>query len=91
MLSNPPVIAGDGLLPNLAPFPQVIFTAPEEVVSELLCPFSHTLSPPDSEVGTQLPQTHHAQPPPDDVSPSTTSISNFQTPVGYSGSHHLDL
>jgi hypothetical protein len=87
---QPPVISGDGLLPNLTPYSQVIFTAPEEIVGEHLWPFSHTLSSPDSEAGAQLPQTHHAQPPPDDINPSTTSISNFQTPVNYSGSHHLD-
>ena len=91
LLSNPLVVAGDGLLPNLAPYPQAIFTSPEEIASEHLWPLSHTLSFPDSEAGAQLPQAHYAQPPPDDINPSTTSISNFQTPVNYSGSHHLDL
>lgn len=90
LLSNPLVTAGDGPFPDLAPYPQVIFTAPEEITSEHIWPVSHTLSSLDSEVGAQLAQIYQARPPPDDVSASTTSILNFQNPVNYSGSHHLD-
>jgi hypothetical protein len=41
-------------------------------------------------VGAQLAQTYQAQLPFDNISPSTTSILNFQAPVNYSESHHLD-
>jgi len=85
------IIAGDEVFLNLAPYPQAIFTAPEDIVSEHPLSFSHTLSSPDNEASAQLPQTYHAQPPLDDINPSTTSISNFQTSVNYSESHHLDL
>ena len=90
LLSKPSVIAGDGVLLDLAPFHQATFAVPEETVSEHLWPFSHTLASPDSDTGAQLIQPHYAQPPPDDFSPSTTSISSFQTPVNYTGSHHLN-
>ncbi len=83
-------IAGNGLLPDLASYPQAIFTASEEITSENQWPVSHNLSSLDGEVGAQLGQIYQAQTPPDDVSPSTTSISNFQPPVNYSGSHHPD-
>ena len=90
LLSNSLVTAGDGALPDPAPYPQVIFGAPEEITSEHIWPVSHTLPLLDSVVGAQLAQIYQAQPPPDHTSPSTTSILNFQAPVNYSGIHHLD-
>jgi hypothetical protein len=88
LLSNPPVAADDRLLPLLAPFPQTIFTGPEEISSNYNWPVPHILPSVDFEVSAQLAQDYPIQPPPDNV--STTPISNYQTPVDYSRSHHLD-
>jgi hypothetical protein len=90
LLSNFLVTAGDGPFLDLAPYPQVIFTAPEEITSEHIWPVSHTLSSLDSGVSAQLPQVYQAQPAPDDASASTTSILNLQAPVNYSETYHLD-
>jgi len=90
LLSNYLLIAGNGLTPSLALYPQSIFTAPEGVVSDHQWSFPQTLSSYDGEAGPQLPQTHYAPPTPNNVSPSITSISNFQNSVNYPRSHHLD-
>lgn len=71
-------------------YPQSIFTTPESIVSDHLWSSPHTLSSSNGEAGAQLPQTHYAQPPPYNVSASTTSIFNFQNSVNYPESHHLD-
>lgn len=84
------IIAGNGLTPSLAHYPQSIFTTPESIVSDHLWSSPHTLSSSNGEAGAQLPQTHYAQPPPYNVSASTTSIFNFQNSVNYPESHHLD-
>jgi hypothetical protein len=90
LLRNYLVIAGNGLAPSLAHYPQSIFTTPESIVSDHLWSFPHTLSSSDGEAGAQLPQPPYAQPPPYNVSSSTTSIFNFQNSVNYPESHHLD-
>jgi hypothetical protein len=48
----------------------------------------HILPSVDFEVSAQLAQDYPIQPLRNNV--STTSILNYQTPVDYSGSHHLD-
>ena len=89
-LSDPLVTAVDGLLPDLAPYPQGIFTATGEITSEHKWPVSHIPSSLDGELGVQLAQIYQAQPHPDDVSTITTSTLKFQTPVIHSGNHYLD-
>jgi hypothetical protein len=88
LLSISLVTVGDRLLPDLAPCSQVMFPAAGEISSEYVWPASHTLSSLGSEVGTT--QLAQAQPPPDDLSPSTTSILNFQSSASYPGSHNLE-
>ncbi|CZR68439.1 uncharacterized protein PAC_18338 [Phialocephala subalpina] len=72
------ITAGIGFSPDLASCSQVIFPAPEDITSGHEWSVPHTLSSLDSEVDAQLAQTYQAQLPFDDISPSTTSILNFQ-------------
>ncbi len=91
LLSISLVTLDDGLLPDLAPYAQDIFSATSEITSEdnWAGAASYILPLLDGKVNAQPAQIYQAQPPPNDISPSATSFLHFKPALSYPG-HHLD-